>query len=114
MKKSNLPITEELDFSYLLTLMRPLHEVDEYAWLPELFTILGHDKLFELSKYAGGETITIPTLDSLLQSIEALQNFYDVYISKKTNILDIPATNINLVEKICEIYNAQEAEEKIA
>ena len=42
---SKLPLTEEIDFHYLLGLMPPLHNVPEFAWLPELFSIIGHEKL---------------------------------------------------------------------
>ena len=111
MKAKDLPITEDLDFSYLLGLMRPLHKLDEYAWLPELFTLVGHEKLIELCRYAGGESITIPTLDELSRSIDALQEFYDVYIKKSKGELDISISNHDLVMKIKEIYDARERKE---
>ena len=60
-----LSITEESDFAYLLELMLPLHNVPEFAWLPELFSIIGYEKLLLLCKYAGGETIAIPTIDQI-------------------------------------------------
>lgn len=107
MKDKSLPITEELDFSYLLGLMRPLHGVDRYAALPELFTILGHEKLIDLCRYAGGETITIPTLEELSDSIEGLQCFYDVYISGKIDENAIPENMQPLVAKIKEIYDVR-------
>ena len=108
MKDKGLPITEDLDFSYLLGLMRPLYNLDEYAWLPELFTLVGHTRLIELCRYAGGETITIPTLDQLSKSIDCLQNFYDVYIKKSASLDDIPITNLELVQKIKEIYDVRD------
>lgn len=111
MKDKGLPVTEDLDFSYLLGLMRPLYNIDEYAWLPELFTLVGHEKLIDLCRYAGGETITIPTLEELNLSIEALQNFYDVYIKKSISIEDIPISNHDLVYKIKEIYDVRNSEE---
>ena len=70
---SKLPITEELDFQYLLGLMPPLHDVPEFSWLPELFSIIGYEKLLLLCKYAGGETIKIPTVEQVQESIDALQ-----------------------------------------
>ena len=73
-----LTLTEELDFAYLLELMPPLHGVSEFAWLPELFSIIGYEKLLTLCKYAGGETITIPTTEQVSDSISALQWFYDI------------------------------------
>lgn len=111
MRAKNLPITEDLDFSYLLGLMRPLYNIDNYAWLPELFTLIGHEKLIELCRYAGGETITIPTLEELNQSIESLQEFYDVYIKKSKDEIDISITNEPLVAKIKEVYDARDREE---
>ena len=101
---SNLPVTEELDFAYLLQLMRPLHDVDEFALLPELFSIIGHEKLLLLCKYAGGETVAIPTLTQLSKSIECLQYFYDVEIKKSKNIVDVPVELHEMFHKILEVY----------
>ena len=104
---SNLPLTEELDFAYLLELMPPLHDVPDFAWLPELFSIIGHEKLIVLCKYAGGETIKVPTLDQLTKSIEALQWFYDVYLVKRKQISEVPQEIAELVSKILEVYHAR-------
>lgn len=106
MKKGNLPITEELDFQYLLGLLPPLHEIPEFSWLPELFSIIGYEKLLLLCKYAGGETIKIPKVEQLQESIDALQWFYDTMISKKRDVKEIPANLSKLVEKICYVYNS--------
>lgn len=111
MKAKDLPITEDLDFSYLLGLMRPLHDVDEYAWLPELFTLIGHERLIDLCRYAGGETISIPTIEQLTDSIESLQCFYDVYIKKSKAVDDIPEKYYELVFKIKEIYDVRDGKE---
>ena len=64
-----LPIKDELDFQYLLQLLPPLENEPEFAWLPELFSIIGAKNLITLSKYAGGETIKIPTTEQLAQDI---------------------------------------------
>ena len=88
--KQQLPITEDLDFHYLLTLMPALQGVPEFEWLPELYSIVGYKSVINLCRYCGGETITIPTLDQLSQSITALQWYYDVFISGKMKITDIP------------------------
>lgn len=90
--------------------MRPLHNVDEYAFLPELFTLLGHDKLIDLCRYCGGETIKIPTSKELVDALDALQIFYDVYIAKRKSELTIPITSEELVNKIKEVYNVRELE----
>lgn len=104
---NKLPVTEELDFAYLLTLMRPLRNEPLYTWLPELFSIIGHERLIMLCKYAGGEVIQIPTIDELSKSIDALQWFYDVYISKKKDKSEIPIQLSMAVAKIKEVYNAE-------
>lgn len=104
--KSKLPITEELDFHYLLNLMPPLKGVPEFQWLPELFSIIGEDRLISLCRFAGGETIRIPTIDELTECINALQYFYDVYIKHRITELEIPDTLRSLVRKIQEVYNA--------
>lgn len=102
MKDKELSIPEELDFQYLLQLLPPLEDDEAFAWLPELFSIIGAEKLITLCKYAGGETIKIPTLDQLLEDIEALQWYYDAYIKKSKSTFDIPD---NLVGKVIIIVN---------
>ena len=100
----NLPIKEELDFQYLLQLLPPLENEPEFAALPELFSIIGAKTLIKLCKYAGGETIKIPTLEQLSQAIDALQWYYDVFISKKKPVSEMPTNLQPLVLKIKEIY----------
>lgn len=92
--------TEELDFHYLLTLMGALYEIPQYSWLPELFAIIGHEKLIELCKFAGGETIQIPTLSALSDSVEAMQWYYDVYMKHTKESSDIPKKYQDLVNRI--------------
>ena len=99
-----LSITEELDFQYLLELLPPLENEPEFAWLPELFSIIGAKNLITLCKYAGGETITIPTLDQLSKDIDALQWYYDVFIAKRKEIGEIPVELQPLVLKIQVLY----------
>ena len=110
MASSKLPQTEELDFHYLLSLMPPLHNVSEYEWLPELFSIVGHEKLILLCKYAGGESIKIPTLSELSNSVDALQWFYDVHISRKHEVAEVPTHLRKLYGKISEVYNVRNSE----
>ena len=100
-----LPIKDELDFQYLLQLLPPLENEPEFAWLPELFSIIGAKNLITLSKYAGGETIKIPTTEQLAQDIEALQWYYDVFLTKKKSVGEIPADLCALVMKIKTVYN---------
>lgn len=104
MKKSKLPITEELDFHYLLQLLPALQNEPEFAWLPELFSIVGYESLINLCKYAGGETIKIPTLKQLSNSIDALQWFYDLHITKTKSRKDVPPEISELVNKIFNSY----------
>ena len=101
---TELSLTEELDFHYLLTLMRPLHDEPEFSWLPELFTLIGHENVIKLCKYAGGETITIPTLFDLTMSIRAMEYYYSVYISKTKVYTDIPVELRPMVTKIRTYY----------
>lgn len=104
----DLSTTEELDFHYLLGLMPPLHKVPEFAWLPELFSIIGYDRLIMLCKYAGGEKIQIPTLDQLSTDVEALEWFYKVEIAKSASFIDIPVKLHGVYNKIAEIYHARQ------
>lgn len=112
MKKSDLPLTEEIDFHYLLSLLPPLYNVPEFAWLPELFSIIDYDSLINLCKYAGGETIRIPTIDQLADSIESLQWFYDVCIKKSKLEHGVPYRLLGLYNKIKEIYYARNSAEE--
>lgn len=104
---NKLPIQEELDFAYLLELMVPLKQIPEYALLPELFSIIGHERLLLLCKYAGGETVSIPTIQELSDCIEALQWFYDVYIKKTKSVSEIPNSYKESIHKIREVYDSK-------
>lgn len=103
-RKPKLNTRDDLDFAYLLELMRPLSDISEYSLLPELFSILGHENLLKLCKYAGGQTIQIPTLDELKDSMYALQWFYDVDIKHTKGGSAIPQNLVTLVNKIREVY----------
>ena len=106
----SLPVTEELDFEYLLELMPALHDKPGFSWLPELFSIVGVESLINLCKYAGGETIIIPTIEELSASIEALQYFYDVNIKHSRNQSEVPWSLLKKYHTICEVYeNAGES-----
>lgn len=104
--KPKLPITEELDFHYLLSLLPPLNNVPEYAWLPELFSMVGYESLINLCECAGGETIRIPTLDELTDAILALRYYYRVVITKQEAPYPISENVQQLVMKIGEVYHA--------
>ena len=99
-------VTEELDFQYLLQLLPPLEAEEAFANLPELCSIIGIEALIKLCKYAGGETIKIPTLFQLSKDIEALQWYYDVEIKHSKEIYEIPPDLQNLVNIIREVYNS--------
>lgn len=103
-RKKKLNTREDLDFAYLLELMRPLAEIPEYSLLPELFSIIGHENLLKLCKYAGGQTITLPTLEELKTAMYALQWFYDVDIKHTKDDSMIPENLVALVNKIREVY----------
>ena len=107
MDDSKLSITEISDFYLLLELMLPLYEEEQYAWLPELFSIIGHERLITLAKYAGGQTIKIPTLSELIKSIESLDWYYKVYIKKSKYKKSIPDEYIDSVNRIKEILDAR-------
>lgn len=102
--KSRLSEREELDFHLLLSLMPPLHKEPDFALLPELFSILGHEKLIELCKYAGGEIVVLPTVKQLSDSIEALKWFYNIYIKKSAKYADVPPELGGLVDEIRKVY----------
>lgn len=107
MNKEKFDLTESSDFHYLLELMLPLYEKQEFSWLPELFSIIGHEKLLLLCKYAGGETIRIPTINELTGAIEALDWYYKVYIAHCKYRKSIPEEYVDLVNKIKETIDAK-------
>ena len=95
---------EELDFAYLLELMRPLKSIPEYALLPELFAVIGYDKLRDLCRYAGGEAVKIPTVEELSEAIVAMQWFYQVKIKHDKLEEQVPENIKGLYLKICRVY----------
>ena len=111
MHENKLPLTEELDFQYLLGLMMPLHECQEFAWLPELFSIIGYESLIDLCKYAGGEIIKIPTLEQLSRDIDAVRWFYETRVARTRTLQEVPSELSDIVTKISEIYDARNCEE---
>lgn len=104
MTKNDLNLTESSDFHYLLALMTALHDEPGFACLPELFSIIGHEKLLLLCKYAGGTNVKIPTIEELSQAMEALRWFYQVYVIKRKYKKSIPQDLVPLVDKIVETY----------
>ena len=102
-----LDLTESSDFYCLLELMLPLYQVDEYSWLPELFSIIGYERLLTLAKYAGGATIKIPTIAEISHAIDALDWYYKVYILKTKYRKSIPPECAELAERIKEVFDAQ-------
>lgn len=104
---NQLNLVEESNFHYLLALLPPLHNEPEYSWLPELFSIIGHEKLITLCKYAGGESIKIPTLTELADSMEALEWFYKIVIEKSASVTDVPPRLSRLLAKIIGVYNVR-------
>lgn len=101
-----LSVTEELDFHYLLAMMPALQDIPAFSWLPELFSVIGHENLIKLCKYAGGETITIPTLQELSNAVESLQWYYDVYVKKSKSKDSVPSKYRDLVLRINGVMNA--------
>lgn len=102
-----LSITESSDFQYLLELMVPLYEDPAYAWLPELFSVIGYEKLILLCKFCGGSRIRIPTLDQLTESIQALDWYYKTHITREKRMPSVPPELIPKVQKIAEVIDAR-------
>lgn len=100
MSLSKLPAKEEIDFCYLLALLPMLKGIPEYSCLPELFSIIGHEKMIDLCKFAGGECIMIPTLEELSKSIESLKWYYSIFITDSKSIDEVPDEYRNEVLKI--------------
>jgi len=95
-----LPITEELNFHYLLGLMPALKNEPEFEWLPELFSIVGYESLIDLCRFAGGETIRIPTLDELTTSIDVLQWYYDINVKRSKKLHQLPIELYQIYKKV--------------
>ena len=108
-KKSNLPITEEIDFAYLLSLLPPLKDEPNFQWLAELFSIIGHESLIDLCRYCGGAVIQIPTLKELSDAIDSLQLFYDYKIKKCITANQIPKNKLDDIRVILDVYNSEDS-----
>ena len=106
-ESKKLDLTESSDFHCLLELMLPLYQLNEYSWLPELFSIIGYEKLIVLAKYAGGATIKIPTVEEITAAIESLDWYYRVYIVRNKYKKSIPPEYRELVDKIKEVFDAE-------
>lgn len=103
--ENDLSVGEELQFHYLLGLLPPLCNQPDFQWLPQLFSIIGHERLLLLCKYAGGETIRIPTLAELQKSMEGLEYFYNKHI--KHQDVDVPEDLVPIVDEILKVYDAR-------
>lgn len=103
-RDNSIDLSNSSDFACLLELMVPLTDQPEYACLPELFSIIGPEKLILLSKYAGGSEIKIPTITEITEAIEILQWFYDIHITKKKKLTHCPFKYRSRILKIEEIY----------
>ena len=99
----HLSFVDSSNFQYLLELFMPLYQMPEYAWLPELFSIIGHERLIKLCKYCGGETIKVPTLSELLFSIEGLEWYFKSSVSNECTSAEIPPKYADIVSKISAI-----------
>lgn len=107
MGKKKISLTEYSDFHYLLELLPLLYDDPRYESLPELFSIIGHENLILLSKYAGGSVIRIPRIDELNESIEALEWYYKVYIDRTKQDFEVPLSLRDSVEEIRRIISAR-------
>lgn len=101
----NLNPQEENDFVYLLTILPALENDPEFAWLPELFSIIGYSKLITLSKYCGGESIKIPTLEQLLEDLQCLQYAFNISVKRNSTLQEVPD---HLIPKVLKLVNKLE------
>lgn len=107
MKNEKLSLTDEINLHYLLELMPPLYELPEYALLPELFSTVGIDSLLALCKYAGGETVRIPTLSELSDAMLALDMFYTIELLHKPYTDSTSKSVEKLYRKIKAVYDSK-------
>jgi len=112
-KDNKLSLTEDFDFASILELMVPMYYRPEYAWLPELMSIVGYQSLIRLCKVAGGEKIMIPTIDQLSEAVEAMDWYYRVWVTKRSKITDVPPGLSHLVEVIARTYEDASNRESI-
>lgn len=103
-KTAELSLKETSDFACLLELMMPMKDDPQFACLPELFAILGYEKLLLLSRYAGGTQVKIPTVEELNDAIESLQWFYDIHIAKIKKLTHAPFKYRPTILRLEEVY----------
>lgn len=101
----DISLSDDLDFSYLLELMLPLYDEEGFILLPELFSTIGAESLIKLCRYAGGETIKIPTVSQLASSVTALQWLYNIRIRKCNVLEDVPPEHQSVVSRLLHIYD---------
>lgn len=101
---TSLDLKETSDFACLLELMMPLENEPQYACLPELFAILGHEKLLLLAKYAGGTVVKIPTVEEITYLVESLQWYYNIHVAKTKKLIHAPFKYRPMIHRLEEIY----------
>lgn len=96
-------INNELDnlknsdiLSFILFTLFKLRESNEYSAISELAYILDKENLFRLCEYFGGLTITIPTVDDLEITLNALLLYKYVDVDK----IDFEEAYLNIKDGI--------------
>lgn len=69
-------------WSLMLFVLYNFQKLPEYSALSELAYILDHKNLLKLCEYFGGQTITIPTIDQLEETIYGMLLYQYVDIEK--------------------------------
>ena len=71
--KTELKKLKEIDiWSLMLFVLYNFQKIPEYSAISELAYILDEKSLLKLCEYFGGQTITIPTIDQLEETIYAM------------------------------------------
>ena len=81
--KNELKKLNELDiWSLMLFVLYKFQQIPEYAALSELAYILDKKHLLKLCEYFGGQTITIPTIDQLEETLYGMLLYQYIDIEK--------------------------------
>ena len=93
-------------YNLLLFALYRLSDNPKYSTLSELIYLFDKPVILKLLNYFGGLTITIPTIDELIELINVLVIYQDVEFNGKTIAQSIEENHLDTSEyKVVELYD---------
>ena len=107
--KNELKKLKELDiWSLMLFVLYNFQQIPQYSALSELAYILDKKNLLKLCEYFGGQTITIPTIDQLEETIYGmlLYQYIDVENIPENEAIDLLHVDKSIEKAIKTCYKS--------